>query len=670
MTNIVARYRAALDTVARDVDPTTACFANTVQPLIEVENEMQGKLAMVAMLRYASPEKAAREASEEALQLFSEAESDFVAREDLYLLVKAVRDKAEPLDFESQKYLDELLKDYTRCGHGLLWVEDIEQYLNSRNTIDMLRRNFIRNLMDNVGGIWLTESDLDGVHDADMLRFHRKSERPANDYFIPFTKHDVATVLKYAKIPATRKRLYTANDKKAEENVSIFKDVILRRDNNARMLGYPSHAAFRLEKRVAKTTAWVHHFLDNLQDILLPKGRKEMEFLLKRKRNYLRHSKYPDEHPDIMPPWDFKFYIRLAEEELDVQHKKIAEYFPLQTVIASMLRLFAHCLRLRFESVAPEHLAHSSWHEDVEAWSVWDESSDARGSFIGHLYADLLSRPNKYRGSQDVNIQCSYIQGDGNRVYPTTLLMCSFPRPTATACALLEHKDVVSLFHELGHGMHDLLARTKYTRFHGWRAPPDFAEAPSVMLENWCWIKDELRQMSCHYTSLDSKLLEDWQLRHPGLPVPPTQIPDELLDPLVESRNHNRALWLLSQLAVSRFDMEVHDPPSHEACEAMDPTTLFNQVDEKLTLQPIPDREDRGHPHVHFGHLLSGYDAGYYSYLSAQVFAADLFESTFAADPRCQPLFMTLADSTQYASIPNLPINNWEHFESGSPNSS
>jgi len=101
---------------------------------------------------------------------------------------------------------------------------------------------------------------------------------------------------------------------------------------------------------------------------------------------------------------------------------------------------------------------------------------------------------------------------------------------------------------ELGHGIHDLVSRTAYVAFHGFRAPPDFAESPSIMLENWCWVKAELEKMSCHFTTLDSKYHESWKKENPGVAVPPTRIPDNLLDSLVASRNSNRSMWFLRQL--------------------------------------------------------------------------------------------------------------------------
>lgn len=148
--------------------------------------------------------------------------------------------------------------------------------------------------------------------------------------------------------------------------------------------------------------------------------------------------------------------------------------------------------------------------------------------------------------------------------------MCNFPPFTpadSPSCILLKHGQLISLFHgtyifltcswraclqvplsELGHGIHDLLSRTTYSRFHGWRSPPDYAEALSIMLENYVWLPSELKLMSCHYTSLSPELLHEWQIQHPDEKPPIATIPDHLLDPLIQSHFGFRALYMLSQL--------------------------------------------------------------------------------------------------------------------------
>ncbi|KAH6986940.1 peptidase family M3 [Ilyonectria destructans] len=635
---ILAEFRHVRNSIAKNVVPSIACFDNVIKPLIDVDNRTQGDLQVMTMLRYASPDKAAREASDEAVRLISECDAEFTARTDLFTLIKAVKDKDEPLDFEASKYLDKLIKDFSRCGHGALDEGDINCYLDRRNEIDNLRRQYNRNVREENGGIWFSLEALDGLSSQDVSRFEEGTNSDQERMrFIRHRRVNFENIMKYARNPLTRKRMYVSDAYKLRENLDLFKDVITKRDENARLLGYGSHASFRLENRVAKTADWVINFFSQLADTLLPQGESEMQLLLEVKKKYLtENTDYPQDYPDAMPPWDYAFYSRIALEAFQVDHVKISEYFPLNHTVAAMLDLFTSCLQIRFIPIPSEALDGFRWHEDVEAWSVWDESEPTQSGFIGYLYMDLLWRPNKYPGAQNVTLQCSYLKDDGTRVYPATILMCGFPRPTDSGCALLKHHEVVTLFHELGHGIHDLVSRTSYAAFHGHRSPPDFAEAPSVMLENWCWMKDELKRMSCHFTNLDSGLLRNWQKNHPGEEVPPEQIPNELLDSLVRSRKHNRALWYLRQLALSQFDMAVHNVPSHEECYSLNPGSMYNDLMEKYTFLTNPEPQDRGHPHTDFGHLFSGYDAGYYSYLAAHVFAADIFQTTFAKDPGSQ----------------------------------
>ncbi|EWY97090.1 hypothetical protein FOYG_05572 [Fusarium oxysporum NRRL 32931] len=228
---------------------------------------------------------------------------------------------------------------------------------------------------------------------------------------------------------------------------------------------------------------------------------------------------------------------------------------------------------------------------------------------------DLLSRDNKYKGNQNVNFQCGYLKHDGSRVYPATLLMCSFPPPAPSACTFLKHSQIISLFHELGHRIHDLLARTNHVAFHGHRSPPDFAESLSVILEKWCWMKPELKRLGLHYTRTDLHLKEKWLREHQGEELPPERIPDDMIKRLIEGYQVMRSLCYLRQMVYARFDMTVHHPKSHTELVNMDFTKVFIDLLEQLWLVCAPRPEDQGFPHADLGHLVSGYDAGYYSYL-------------------------------------------------------
>jgi metallopeptidase MepB len=258
-----------------------------------------------------------------------------------------------------------------------------------------------------------------------------------------------------------------------------------------------------------------------------------------------------------------------------------------------------------------------SWHEDVKIFTVWDDEEEG-GSFVGYLYLDLHPREGKYGHAANFSLQPGYLYPDGTRRYPATALVCNFSKPTATKPSLLKHDEVVTLFHELGHGIHDLAGRTKYSRFHGTSVVGDFVEAPSQMLENWCWTPSVLKSLSKHYKTGE-------------------QIPDELIDRQIAAKHVNDAIFNLRQLHFGIFDMTVHTPKSHEEAESINYSELYNNLRTQIAGLKGPEalglKSDWGHGQATFGHLIGGYDAGYYGYLSSQVYSTDMFYSVFKKDP-------------------------------------
>ncbi|KAJ0341655.1 hypothetical protein COL922a_002094 [Colletotrichum nupharicola] len=228
--------------VAATIDAASATFDAAIRPLIRVDNETQGRIAVIAMLRYASPDQLAREASDAAIGLLRQWDSERVARKDFYHLLQAVQEKAEKVHFEDAKFLRSNIQQFTRGGHGRL---DQDQQYN-------------RNYRNDDGGMWLSLDELEGVPAEDLARFlsrqHSTEASTKDKAFVLFTRADVNAVLQYATTPSTRKKVYVANERKVPENVDLFKQVIDLRDENARLLGYENHAAFRLESRVAKTS--------------------------------------------------------------------------------------------------------------------------------------------------------------------------------------------------------------------------------------------------------------------------------------------------------------------------------------------------------------------------------------------------------------------------------
>jgi metallopeptidase MepB len=353
---------------------------------------------------------------------------------------------------------------------------------------------------------------------------------------------------------------------------------------------------------MAKTPQTVLDFLGDLRTQLNPGGVKEIEHLKDLKKQDLKSRSLEEDGNFYL--WDHRFYDRLMiKNEYFIDERKIAEYFPLQSTIEGMLQIFEELFGLVFvqiEGAERDKISETGkgadivWHEDVKLFSVWDDEGEG-GEFSGYLYLDLHPRQGKYgHGKYDLfhsphllgftliqldissisftdsmaaanfNLQPGFLFPNGTRRYPATALVCNFSKPTPKKPSLLKHDEVVTLFHELGHGIHDLVARTIYSRFHGTRVARDFVEAPSQMLENWCWTPSVLKSLSNHYETGE-------------------KITDDLIDKLVKTKHVNGALFNLRQLHFGAFDMAIHTPASHEEVEAMNMSELYNELRTQIT---------------------------------------------------------------------------------------
>lgn len=371
--------------------------------------------------------------------------------------------------------------------------------------------------------------------------------------------------------------------RQCNQNAPLFKEAVVLRDEAARLLGYPDHAAFRIEDKMAKTPKTVLDFLGDLRTRLAPGGAKETEHLVELKKKDLAERGLPFDGNYYL--WDHRFYDRLmVETEYSIDENAIAEYFPLRRTVAAMLNIFEELFGLAFVELTPEDRARLSptgkaediaWHEDVILFSVWDDSSEGDG-FVGYLYLDLHPRQGKYGHAANFNLQPGFLQKDGrSRRYPATALVCNFSKPTPKKPSLLKHDEVVTLFHELGHGIHDLAGRCRYARFHGTSTVRDFVEAPSQMLENWCWTPSQLRSLSGHYET-------------------GAKIPDDLIAKLIATKHVNGALFNLRQLHFGLFDMTVHTPKSHAELEAMEMGKVFNDL--RVQIAGLKGPEALGEP--------------------------------------------------------------------------
>ncbi|KAM3518186.1 hypothetical protein NHJ13051_008369 [Beauveria bassiana] len=604
-------YFPRLQGVGPSSDGTKFSMAENGQvllPLVDVEQENSGDIGVIWMLQYGAPDKETHDAFSKARQLLISAEASWNSSEEMYGLVRAAHDNEKDLDIASKLLLDKTL------------LESSSQ---------------------ESGGIWLADEDLQDLpaEELDRIKKHKQPmETPPQEgmIFVPFSNGGTVAVLTFGCNPDVRKKMYLADQKKLLMNIPLLRDIVKRRQNLAQRLGYNTHAERRMETRLLKGPDQVKELLDSLSSGLVSRGRREMDMLQKMRLKDLQKLGHGGNSTlqSSFSPWDLKYYQRLVSSSRKVDESAVSEYFPLEYVIPQMLQIFEVALGLRFDRIPRTELLDAKiWHNTVTVFAVWDTRQEDEPAFVGYLYFDLLWRENKFRGAHNVTMEFGFEKSNGGRKYPSTIVMKAFPTVGDEGCVLLKHHQLITIFHELGHAIHNLVSRTKYLKFHGTSLPPDFVEIPSLMLENWCWIPQILVSMSTHYSHLRPEYRDKWQREHPGEEQPPKQVPDEIAHALVKYRYSGRGLYHLFQLSISLFDLAIHSAGSAEEAESMNVQKLWYDIREKTEGFHFAEVRETGSDLVAFAHLLGGYDMAYYSYLCCSSFAQDLFQSLFAVDP-------------------------------------
>lgn len=641
---LIKQSKGMMDRVVADNKVDQATFDSVVKPMARSDDEMSLESHIVGFYQAVSTDAKLRDASTEAEKKMDEFAIEASMREDIFALVDAVYKKQKDdssLDPESRRLLEKDHKGYVRMGLGIPAGPKRDRFKEIKKRLSELSITFQKNLNEEQDGLWLTPKELEGVPE-DVTGGLKKGEAGTENegkLRLTYKYPDLFPTQKYCKVAETRHKVFLGNENKCNDNVKLFKEAIVLRDEAARLLGYPDHATFRIEDKMAKTPKTVNDFLGDLKSRLAPGGVKEIEQLKKLKKA----ETGKDEHYFL---WDHRFYDTLMlEKDYQLDQNRIAEYFPLQSSIEGMLNIFEELFGLTFVKVEGEDRAAISetgkgddivWHSDVQIFSVWDDESEG-GNFVGYLYLDLHPRDGKYGHAANFNIQPGYTMENGTRRYPATALVCNFSKPTPKKPSLLKHDEVVTLFHELGHGIHDLVAKTVYSRFHGTSTVRDFVEAPSQMLENWCWTPSQIKSLSKHWSYLSPEYAEAYKESSKDGKQPEEHMPGDLIDSIVNTRHVNDALFNLRQLHFGIFDMTVHQASSHEAVTKLDASETYNRLRKEISKidgpEVLGEGYSWGHGQATFGHLIGGYDAGYYGYLSSQVYSADMFYSVFKKNP-------------------------------------
>ncbi len=536
-----------------------------------------------AFLGQCHPEADVRDAGIAAEARLNKWRVALVFRRDVYQAVRAFAgtDAAAALTGEEARLLEHWMRDFRRAGHELP-DEDRTELERLRTRLVEVEVEFGRNINEYRDAIEVTRDELDGLPDDYVARLS-PGER-GGTYRVSLDYPELNPFLEQAHDRERRRELFTKHwSRTVEANRPLLEEALRLRRRIAELLGQATWAHHAMEMKMARTPERVRRFYDELLPQLSAQVRRELDGLAERMHNR--------GHDGPVMAWDWRYeHEALRRAEYGLNQNEIAEYFPLESVIEGMFELTGEVFGLDYR-VVDEALA---WHPDVRLYEITDRGS---GRHVAHFYADLHPREGKFGHAAAFPLTIGHRDADGAWVAPVSAILANFTPPSDDRPALLKHSEVETLFHEFGHILHMSLSRATYARFSGGETEWDFVEAPSQIMEHWTWEPSVLQRFARHHRT--------------GEPIP-----TELVERMREARWVDVAIHIGVQAFYGQVDLALHAEPQ------------VGDIDEALrrsyavTGMPYPEGTFLLSG---FGHLLGGYDAGYYGYLWAEVIGDDMF---------------------------------------------
>ncbi len=559
-------------------------FSNTMLAFERATADFGEAVHIPSILAYISDNAELRQASQELELKVNQYSVDLMTREDVFGALSEYAGKGEKLDPVDARLLEKTLRDFRRNGLGLE-PRKKNRVKKLMKELIALELDFEKNLREVNDALELTDDELKGLPEDYRARLKRGGK---GGWLVTMNYPDYVPFMQNAENADARRRLEAMfNDRCAAVNIKLMEDALALRRKIGGLLGFPTFADYVLDDRMAKNSATVLSFLARTQDRLRRKARRELRERLKLKGDGAR----------TLNAWETAYYNNLLKKtKYSIDHEKIKEYFPLETVLRGMLEVFGEVLGARF---APADLP--VWHRDVRAYEV----KNADGSTAAYFYMDLFPRDGKYKHAACFGVRSGRELEDGSYETPAAAIVANFSPPSGNVPPLLKFDEVVTLFHEFGHVTHNIFTRARYATFSGTSVSRDFVEVPSQMLENWAYSPEVLRRISGHYRN------------------PAEKLPDATIKRLIDAKNMDSGLAYLRQIFFGLLDMKYHT-----ARGGVDTTKVYEKLMKRIALIPMSPGT---HPQASFGHLMGGYEAGYYSYLWSLVIAADLFGAFEAA---------------------------------------
>ena len=580
---------------------TSPSWDNLVAPIEEVDDRLGRIWSPVSHMNSVVNSDELREAYESCLPVLSEYGTWVGQHEGLFKLYQTLSESDEfaNLDMAQQKMITNTLRDFTLSGIALDAQKKTE-YGKIQARLSELSSTFSNQVLDATMAFKKHITDekmLAGLPDsAKAAAAQLASQNDLAGWLFTLDIPSYLPIMSYADNRELREEMYRAYVTRASEtgpyggefdNTAIIEETLSLRTKIANLLGFEHYAQRSIATKMAESTDQVQSFLHDLARQSKPQAQADLAEV----------NAFAAEHygRTELQAWDIGYYSeKLKQEKYAISDEQLRPYFPETHVVPGLFEVVSRLYGLKIT----ERKDVDTWHSDVRFFDIVDSDDEYRGSF----YLDLYARAKKRGGAWMDECRVKRRKVDGSLQHPVAYLTCNFSGPVDGKPACFTHDEVVTLFHEFGHGIHHMLTKIEVSGVSGINGVAwDAVELPSQFLENWCWQPEALQFISGHVDT--------------GEPLPKA-----LLDKMLAAKNFQSAMQMLRQIEFSLFDFTLH-----MQTESVDVQAFLNEVRKEISVLTPPEFNRFQNS---FGHIFAGgYAAGYYSYKWAEVLSSDAFAS-------------------------------------------
>ncbi|MEJ2140906.1 MAG: oligopeptidase A [Gammaproteobacteria bacterium] len=575
---------------------------NLVEPQDEMEDRLSRAWSPVSHMNSVVNSDELREAYNACMPKLSEYGTEMGQNVELYKAYKSIAegDEYKRLDEAQKKVIDNVLRDFHLSGVDLP-QDKKNRYKEIKQELSRLTTLFEENILDATHG-WhkhvTDEALLKGLPDSAIAMAKQAAEQKEMEgwlFTLDFPSY--YAVMSYADNEKLREEMHEAYVTRASDkgpnagkwdNTQVMDDVLKLRHELANLLGFKNYAERSLATKMAENTDQVLSFLHDLAKRSRPMAEKELQEL-----KDFATKEFGEEQLD---PWDLTYYSeKLRQHTYSITQEELKPYFPETKVIPGMFEVVKRLYGLHIEEVDKV----DTWHDDVRFYEIRDAKNNLRGQF----YLDLYARAKKRGGAWMDDCIGRRKLADNTIQFPVAYLTCNLTPPIGEDPALFTHDEVITLFHEFGHGLHHMLTRVDYIDVSGINGVAwDAVELPSQFMENWCWEREALDVIAGHYQTGEA-------------------MPDDLYQRMYAAKNFQAGMQMVRQLEFSLFDFRLH--AEYDPTRGGRVQEILDEVRKEVSVvKPAAyNRFQHGFSHIFAG----GYAAGYYSYKWAEVLSADAF---------------------------------------------